>query len=384
MLMLVVHSLPAQSTGSVIIYNKSIKGTNEERAITEYLSAKIGGGMLKQYPCVDWIDQQGIATLLENERQRQLLGQDPNDEMLSNLAGALGARYIIALSARTLPNGQAMVSAKVMDSRTLRTLVDKTQMTGGGDDALDKVEVMAQQLLQGLAGIFKNRCDPHWTGTISQTMVIQSGESKETPGIPGAMESKVKVWVTHSDKAEHKIEAVLQPNTLGAQGAKTMARVTNSYDHRYERTLKRTSTIRCRPNNAPSYTRDTNGNSSEIITETGRKTETMPVYIHVYKSTGTFEISVDYPAMTTKRREESRGVKSGCKDESFSESSETPPSPAGEAFGAAGFLKISGNIDPKNPDVLVGQEITGDDKNGKYIRKWNLRMVRPKGQGSKK
>jgi hypothetical protein len=380
--LLFADSIQAQGTGSVVIYNRSRTGTNGADVISGWLSAKIGEGLHKQYPCVDWIDNNGIDAILENERQRQLLGQDPDDEKLMNLAGALGARYIITVSATALPNGQTSISAKVIHSRTLRALINKSEMTAGGDDALDKAEAMAQQVMQGLAGVFKSRCEPHWTGTVSQVFRTQRGGTKELDCCPGAMEGKVKGSVSYSETTEHRVDAFLQPNSLGTEGTKTLARVTNLFNLNYQKTVTRTSTIRCRPGNAPSYEKQTNGYSKEIETESGRNTETMPAYIYVYKSSGRFEISVDYPATKTKRREESSGVKSGCTDEPFSEVKESDGSgPISEPYRTAGSVKITGKIDPKNPDVLVGQEITGEEEFGQYITKWNLRLVQ---SGSKK
>lgn len=377
-LMFFTHSVLAQGGGSVVIFDKSKAGTAAEQTISHWLSSQIGSGLLKTYPCVDWIDDSGIGAILENERQRQLLGQNPDDEKLMNLAGALGARYVILVSATALPNGQTAISARVIDNRTLRRLIDKSAITPGGDEALDQAEAMARQVMQELAGVFMNRCEPHWTGTVSRIFRSQRSETKDLVSWPGALEKNVKGTVQSSEKMEHKIDAFLRAGSQKG-GTATEARITNFFDLNYHRAVTRTSTIRCRPSNAPSYEKATNGKSTETITEFGQNTETMPAYVQVDRSSGSFEITIDYPATKTKRREESSGVRSGCTDEPFSDVSESDGSPLSEAFTAAGSIRITGKIDPKNPNVLAGQEIIGEyDAEGQTITKWNLRLVNPR------
>ena len=378
LLMFSAAALQAQGKGaSVMIYAHGKAGTDAE-AVSHLISQLIGQGMLDKFPCIDQFDDASLAALLGWERARELLGQEPNPELMQSVAGAVGARYVVSVSATTLPNGQTSATVSVMDSQTGKTLSRADFPPTEANNAVDAADQLVKKVMQDLANIFKNQCEPHWTGTISYSFKYQKSERKTTEGIPGAMESNVTVNTSSSDEMEDFVEAFLQPMSLGAEDSKIMSRVVHRYTRRYELTQTRSGDIICRPKNANSYKSQSSGSSTELIDERGQNVQTMTVYLYVGKS-GKYEISVNYPSLITERNESRSGNQSACgSSKPFSESNSSQGSPESDAYTQSGSFKVSGEIDPKNPDVLSGKKVTGDLENGQFTIAWNLRLVKPK------
>jgi hypothetical protein len=367
----------AQGMGpSVMIYTYGKQGTDAE-AMSHVISQQIGSEMLDKFPCIDQYDDNSIAALLGWERARQVLGQEPNAELMQSVAGAVGARYVVSVSATTLPNGQTYATVTVMDGQTGQSIAKEDTPPANADDAVDAADALAKKVVQDLANLFKDKCEPHWTGTVTYSFKYQKSDKKTTEGVPGAMERDVIVNTSSSDSMEDAVEAFLQPMSQGTEGSKIMSQVVHRYTRHYELTETRSGKVLCRPKNGNSYLSTSSGNSSELVDERGQNRKVLPVYIYVEKS-GRYEISAQYPALTTARSEQRSGNNSGCgSSKPYSESNSGTGSAESDSYTQAGSFKARGQVDPQNPDVLSGKQVTGDLENGQYTLEWNLRRVNP-------
>ena len=76
-----------------------------------------------KYPCGSTMDQSDIATLLDAERRRQLLGGE-DDDRLRGIAGALGAKTLIGLRI-TMSGDSVLVNAVAVDVPTAKATTRK-------------------------------------------------------------------------------------------------------------------------------------------------------------------------------------------------------------------------------------------------------------------
>lgn len=377
LLTLFAGAVLAQGKGSsVMLYSYGEKGTDAE-AMAHLVRDQIGIG-LEQYPCIDQMDDASLAALLGWERWKQILGQEPNDEMLKDAAGAVGARYIILITTTNMPNGTTYTTVKILDTATNQTAASRETGQVSANDGVAAADALAKQILQELAGIFKGQCEPHWTGTITYTYKYETKETKTVSNKGGADEINITANISDYAALENTIEAVLQPMSQGTEGSKTMSRVVHKYIYRYEHIVNSTSSVRCRPPGANSYYKQTSGSSREINDERGENTATLPVWIYLNEKTGKYTISVNYPALTTKRNEERSGISNACNPKQFSETSAGEGSPQSEAYTQSGSFTADGQTDPKNPGVLSGKKVTGELEYGQSTMTWNLRLVTPK------
>ena len=373
-------AFPQGGARSVFIHSAAKPGGGAP-TIATYLAGQIAKGLMSQFPCVDQMDDEGARALLNLERERQLLGVDTGDAALQAIAGALGANYLVYVNATTLPNGQTVVSAKVIDLRTARPVANRIAPPAAGDNALDAAESVAQSLMQDLAAVFKGQCQPHWTGTFSIAFEQKSGSSKKSFDRGGAEAINITTNRAQSTRLLNLIEGILQPMSLGSEDLhRPKARVTHKFQYHDELTSSASFSQLCR--GGGSHYVSANRKESDITEETGQNATEETVYIGVDPGRGTFEISSQFPAITTQSRHESNLTPASCTGQAQNkqEVSTSEGSPLSEAYRAANSLSINGKIDPANPDYLTGSKVSGDLENGQTTIRWNLRLVKPKGR----
>jgi hypothetical protein len=377
----------AQGTGDSFFASNTAKPNTEDHTAAETALNQFLIGVMKQYPCVDTMSNSDVAALIGFERWKEVLGTEREgqtlDEKLKEIAGAMGAKYFANFTATTLPNGKTVISGKIFDSRTGKMIANRLEQSGDGKDKPQTADAVAKGLLQDISSVLKKeQCEPHWTGTISFTYKQEKADNRTLFDRGGGNVKDITSNITESTSTANIVEAVLQPMTLGFEEGtkKTMSRVVHKFEYRYEYIRKQTLSVTCRAPGQNMRWRQTNASDSEITDEKGEKTATMTVWINVYPSTGTFEISVDYPALTTKWQTENKNAPAGgCQNpEPSTTLLDGELSPYSGGFVEAGSSRIRGRIDPENPDVLSGSEITGDLDNGQTSIKWNLRLVNPK------
>jgi hypothetical protein len=156
-----------------------------------------------------------------------------------------------------------------------------------------------------------------------------------------------------------------------------MSRVYRKFKHHYERRTTETGEEACRQRGANPYRKQFTSIDKKIIDENGENTETLPVEITVFRDTHRFTAKVATPGLTIKRTEEWSGVRDFCVPQPFNEpkSSDKSDTPS--------FFSFEGQVDPKNPDVLVGKTVAGTLETRQYITTWNLHLVRPTKKGQK-
>jgi len=352
----------AQGTGdSVFIINQTTTN-NSAGVVADYLAGEIGEGLQNQFPCVDYSSPEDVKAVLDAARDKQLLTGELSQEQLANIAGAIGARYVVLVSVTVLPNGQTVVTARLLDTKTARTIANESETAANAEAAFDNAESVAKKLMQRFSDIFKNRCEPHWTGSITQTRLIQMSETQN--------------YKTSSDTKSKNLSAtaniVLQPMTLGFSGrSATQARVTQNYRYLEEFISKQAAEIPCREPGRNTYYKKVTGEFKKVQLENGTGANVVTIFIRFFDD-GRYTIYASgfKPVKTTIRNETSNNP-ADCRP--------VPTSTANENEGSKNFVYINleGQVDPKKPDVLTGKKVEGDLKTGQQTWTWNLRLVNP-------
>jgi hypothetical protein len=127
--------------------------------------------------CRSVMSSDDIATLLQHERDRQLLGGEPNDKLAAQLAATLGAEEL-ALFTVTRTDGGYQVAGTLLDvsrgSALLRTSASVADVNG----LVDAIASVGATLAQA------ERCR-HWHGTISvrREMDPDATQAAESVGV---------------------------------------------------------------------------------------------------------------------------------------------------------------------------------------------------------
>jgi hypothetical protein len=220
-----------------------------------------------------------------------------------------------------------------------------------------------------------------WAGTITYTYEYETSGQRTMFERGGGNAKNITTKVSESTRLENVVEAILKPVTPSFEGAsKPIGRVTHRFE-RHERYVRNQDfTVTCRAPGQNMRWRTTNANDSSTTDEQGHSTQWLPIYVYLDESTGKYEMSISYPALTTTWTEKNTNEPAGgCENPPpTSKIEEGVTSPISEAYAQSGRYKIQGQIDPNVPDTLSGNKITGDLKTtGRTIEKWNLRRVKP-------
>lgn len=364
----------AQGGNSVMIYNRA-KPDTEENSVGNAFEQAFIKGLEDKYPCVDWMNEKTLSDAIQRLREQEALTGELDENALAELGKSVNATYIIIVRVFTLPNGQTVVSARVIDGKGAGMVADRIENSAGGDSSYSAAQSVAQKILQDLAGAFRGQCDAHWTGTITyiQKTLKEKNENRDLTKIN-------KINVTYSENYEQKIEVALQPMTKGSKtfffdnGYESMAmsRVSRKYSYRVEQNVTETGEEVCRQRGANPYRKQFTSTDKKIIDEQGQNTETLPVEITIYTDTGRFRIKVATPELFLKKTESHNGVRDFCEPQPFSESK------SAERTDTSSFFDFEGQVDSKNPNVLVGEKVTGTLETRQYRIIWNLRFIQPK------
>lgn len=365
---------------SIFVYESSSGGVKADAAAAS-LEGQLFAELFKKYPCMDMMDKQGIRAMLDFERMRDLLGAEANEALLSQLGGAVGARYVVNVSATQLPNGTVYMQVLVIDTVTGKAVARRDVPPADDKTVNSAIAALKAQVLADMANFLQGKCDEHWTGTISYVYKYDSSGSKsDTDPAKTTASANAQTKFTDNTTASDEIYVILRPMTLGSTGpSRPKAQATRAFEYHDTSSMETRMQVRCRPRGANSYLRWTTERRNDNMDETGTAKGVLTVIVNVFES-GRYDIRLDQDLDITTNwtREHFEQRPGGCEDP-------TPvtASSAGENSVFAGPYKraggdISGQVDPKNPDILAGSTTTGNKDSGFETITWNLRRVRPK------
>jgi hypothetical protein len=365
----------AQTSGkSVMMYNRAKTGT-EESAVGNAFEQALIRGLQEKYPCVDWMNEQVLKDALERLRQQELLTGELDQQALAELGNQVGADFIIVVRVYTMPNGQTVVSARVIDfKKGGATVADRIEQAASGDAAYEAARKAASEILADMATPFRGQCDARWTGTITyiEKTLINKNENRDLTVIE-------KVNAVHTEDFERRLEVALQPIAKGSKTnffdngntSMTMSRVLRKYSSRVETHVTETGEEACRQRGANPVRKKYKSEDTKIIDEQGQNTETLPVEITIYTDTGRFRVRFPTPSLHVKKTEEHFGVRDFCVPQPFNEPKTS------ESDETSSYFDFDGTYDLSSPDTLAGKKVTGTLETRQYTIEWNLRRIDP-------
>jgi len=120
----------------------------EAASYIPYFLTQVFNLLKKTYPCAELNDISTVGTLLDWERQKQLLGSG-SDENLLNIAQSLGCDYLISLEV-TVTNNMANISAVCLDIKKVNALSRAKASGPHGTEGLNAVKNVSKELIDGL------------------------------------------------------------------------------------------------------------------------------------------------------------------------------------------------------------------------------------------
>lgn len=362
----VAVSQSQQKSSSVVIHDTTSPRNGGEGA-TQSLRNAIEAALEREKPCVETMDDQDLRDAIQDETDRALLEGADSTEALKQIGDRLGSSLVITVQAIPGPNGSVTYSAKGLDTKTTQTVSNRM-----GDE-----KSVAESLVRDLSSYLADNCKPHWTGTVR--MVYSNDETKTTNdgGAAHAARRNVKRTTTQTSKMESIITASLIDPATGGAGKSVnspMARVAHRTKFNFTKSSKTSGENLCRERGKNPYFKGFSEEYSETMTQIGRGTDKMPVYIMI-DDDGKYTISISAPGGLITGKIDTRQSQGTCSDSNPAPSIDAQGLPEGKLMGTS--FEAEGQTSPKQKDSLSGSKTLPD---GKTKITWSLRLVKPKGK----
>jgi len=153
----------------IFVVGKS--NTKTAEAIQRYLKNKVQKNLLDQYPCADSLTEDDAAALLGWARERELMG-NKDEDAISNVAGALGAQYVVSFNVIQI-NSTITMNGTGLDDRRGKTVSKQAATAHGEDEALDAADSLAEKIASDLINSMPDCYMNEWVGTITYSRVFQ-------------------------------------------------------------------------------------------------------------------------------------------------------------------------------------------------------------------
>jgi len=210
--------------------------SNDTKMFADYFEGEVGKMLQEKYPCAQAITASGVGTVLDWNRQRELMGADLDPADMQAIAGAVGAKYLISLTVSEFGAGQVSLNASMMDTTTTQVQAKTGSVSGGGEAALDAVEALAKQFVDSLSSLSqfsKEKCNPtnRWAGTVTYHLVDNHNEKTEGKVVGLAMGTEIV-----TSKTSNNYDATIHLGWTGGPQATIIAN--NSYNSEEVATIR--------------------------------------------------------------------------------------------------------------------------------------------------
>lgn len=184
-------------TWSVKVENEAERGKLD--LFCDHFEYKFYQGIEKYLPCATKTSFRNIVTILDNERERLLLGGPQNESLLSDLAGAVGAQYLVSL--RMTQMGQSVImNVKCIKTNEAKTLVDVLDQSPLNEDAFEVITGFTEKFFDDL--LKYEICPYKGLLKVEVTTDLNVDQKKEYPVYCNEQD---KLYKLHYKEAKHSV-----------------------------------------------------------------------------------------------------------------------------------------------------------------------------------
>jgi hypothetical protein len=166
----------------------------------DHFSDKFGEEIKKYLPCATYTTYPDIVAALNNERERLLLGGPEDESFLSDLAGAMGAQYLVSLKMTQM--GQSVViNVKCIKMDVAKTLVNVLEQAPLSEDAFEVIESLTEKFFDDL--LKYEICPYKGLIKVEVTTDLNVDQKKEYPVYCNEQDKLYKLHYKETKHSEH-------------------------------------------------------------------------------------------------------------------------------------------------------------------------------------
>ena len=157
-------------------------------------------GIEKYLPCATKTSYRNIVAILDNERERLLLGGPENESFMTDIAGAVGAQYLVSLKMTQM--GQSVVmNVKCMKMDLAKTIVNVLDQAPLNEDAFSVVDKLAEKFFDEL--LKYEICPYKGLLKVEVTTDLNVDQKKEYPVYCNEQDKLYKLHYKETKHSEH-------------------------------------------------------------------------------------------------------------------------------------------------------------------------------------
>jgi hypothetical protein len=185
-------------TWSVQVENEAERGKLD--LFCDHFEYKFYQGIEKYLPCATKTSFRNIVSILDNERERLLLGGPENESLLSDLAGAVGAQYLVSL--RMTQMGQSVImNVKCIKTTEAKTLVNVLDQAPLNEDAFEVITSFTEKFFDDL--LKYEICPYKGRLKVEVTTDLNVDQKKEYPVYCNEQDRLYKLHYKETKHSEH-------------------------------------------------------------------------------------------------------------------------------------------------------------------------------------
>jgi hypothetical protein len=329
------------------------------------LKNEIQNLLMKQYPCASALTDNDATAFLEFEQQRALLGNKDEDAIL-NLAGALGAQFVVSVNIIQV-NSTITMSASGLDSRRGKAVSKQDAVVHNEAEAIDAAKSLAEKFVSDFINSMPDCYMNEWVGIITYSRVLQVQSQTKEEGFGSG-----------TTTTENSTKSVAEAN-FEVRGEKKPARATVKWNEESLKNSITKQTIPCPVATPGESAKTVTRTVTEVEKTTGKAEGQADAVASVSVDGDEYTISFTVPEIDNgiAVRDWTLDDSGGCGPPWSDHQNNSIKWTSTELYGQA-----KGKIDHSKPDVLAGnQTVSGGPSLAPSMEQttiitWNLNFKR--------
>jgi len=202
-MLLIIPVSKAEKTKFFLKWSVQVEDETERGKLDlfcDHFSDKFGEEIKKYLPCATYTTYPDIVAALNNERERLLLGGPEDESFLSDLAGAMGAQYLVSLKITQM--GQSVVmNVKCIKMDVAKTLVNVLEQAPLSEDAFEVIESLTEKFFDDL--LKYEICPFKGLLKVEVTTDLNVDQKKEYPVYCNEQDKLYKLHYKETKHSEH-------------------------------------------------------------------------------------------------------------------------------------------------------------------------------------
>ena len=192
---------------NIFVFGKSNSKTAGQ--IESILENEIQDRLKDQYPCASTLTDDDAATLLGWARERELMG-NKDEDAISNVAGALGAQFVVSVNVSQINSTIAMF-VNGLDNRRATPVSKQASVAHSEGEAINVAVSLAEKFVSDFINSMPDCYVNEWVGNITYSRVLQGQSQTKEEGFSVSGTTTTEITTKSTADANFEVRGTKKP-----------------------------------------------------------------------------------------------------------------------------------------------------------------------------